>query len=177
MDPIDHFGMWMLPVLLAIALLSWVLARARRRDDARRQQAQLLLQNLQRYSDWVGAQRLAAVFQGEGRDAAAALDQACTIRLAWFPELAGDMAQLLAVHNRIVAFLSAQQALWLRDPEHWLESDHDKRFLALWKQHRFALQALLEKLEKAAAVRIHAPPSRGAASLAGHRAMRFGGNP
>ena len=46
-----------------------------------------LLQALQRYSDWVCAQRLAAVFQGEGPEAAAALDRACTMRQAWFPEL------------------------------------------------------------------------------------------
>ena len=98
-----------------------------------------------------------AVFQGEGPEAAAALDEACTIRMAWFPELAGEMAELLAVHNRMVNFLGTQQALWLRDPEHWLESEHDKRFLALWRQHRFTLQALLAKLEQATSARIQLP--------------------
>ena len=105
------------------------------------------------------AQRLAAVFSGEGREAAAALDSACTIRLAWFPELAGDMAELLGVHNRLINFLSTQQQLWLRDPEHWLESEHDKRFLALWRQHRFALQALLARLEQVARLRIAPAPT------------------
>jgi len=144
----------LLGALVPIGILSWLLASYRRRSDLRRVQAQQLLLSLQRYSDWVCAQRLAAVFQGEGADAAAALDQACTIRLAWFPELSGDMAELLAVHNRLINFLGTQQSLWLRDPEHWLESDHDKRFMALWRQHRGALQALLEKLEDVASVRI-----------------------
>lgn len=146
----------LLAALLGIALLSWILARHQRRAELRRREAQRMLEALARYSGWVCAQRLAAVFQGEGPEAAAALDEACSIRQAWFPELAGDMAEVLAVHNRIVNFLGLQQALWLRDPEHWLESDHDKRFLALWRQHRAALEALLGKLEQAASVRIRA---------------------
>lgn len=160
MEPTLYLATCLLAALGAIAVLSWLLARSQRSTDLRRQEAQKLLQALQRYSDWVCAQRLAAVFQGEGLEAAAALDQACTIRGTWFPELAGDMAQLLAVHNRLVNFLATQQALWLRDPEHWLESDHDKRFLALWRQHRFATQALLAKLEEAASLRIHSPSPR-----------------
>ena len=159
MDNTTYLASCLFAALIVIAVLSWVLARYRRRSDLRRGQAQQLLQALQRYSDWVCAQRLAAVFQGEGAEAAAALDQACTIRVAWFPELAGDMAELLAVHNRLINFLGTQQSLWLRDPEHWLESDHDKRFMALWRQHRFALQALLEKLEDVASVRIHTSPA------------------
>jgi hypothetical protein len=154
MDTTTYLAAWLVAALLAIAGLSWVLARHKRRDDLRRRQARRLLQALQRYSSWVCAQRLAAVFQGEGADAAAALDEACTVRLAWFPELAGDMAEVLAIHNRILHFLGAQQQLWLRDPERWLESDHDKRFMALWRQHRFAVEALLAKLEQAASVRI-----------------------
>lgn len=154
MDTTTYLAVWLVAALLGIAGLSWLLARHRRRLDLRSLQAQLLLQALQRYSDWVCAQRLAAVFQGEGPEAAAALDQACTIRLAWFPELTGDMAELLAVHNRLLSFLGTQQQLWLRDPEHWLESEHDKRFLALWRQHRFALEALLARLEQVTSVRI-----------------------
>lgn len=161
MDTTTYLAAWLGAALAAIALLSWLLARHRRRNDARRTQAHRLLDALQRYSDWVGAQRLAAVFQGESAEAAAALDEACTVRLACFPELAGDMAELLAVHNRLVNFLGTQQALWLRDPERWLESEHDRRFLALWKQHRFALDALLARLEQATSVRIQpAAPRR-----------------
>lgn len=154
MDTTIYLAAWLFALLVGIGLLTWLLARYKRRHDLRRVQADRLLQALQRYSAWVCAQRLAAVFQGEPPEAAEALDEACTVRLAWFPELAGDMAELLAVHNRIISFLGTQQALWLRDPEHWLESDHDKRFMALWRQHRFALQALHDKLEQATSVRI-----------------------
>ena len=162
MDSTTYLAACLLAALLAVAVLSWLLARHQRRQDLRRLQAARMVRALQRYSDWVCAQRLAAVFQGESPEAAAALDEACTIRLAWFPELAGDMAELMAVHNRILHFLGAQQALWLRDPEHWLESEHDKRFLALWRQHRFCLEALLARLGEAASVRIQpaAAPGR-----------------
>ena len=159
MDTTTYLAAWLLAALGLIALLSAALARAKRRHDLYRTQAQNLAQALQRYSEWVCAQRLAAVFQGEGPEAAAALDEACTIRMTWFPELAGDMAQLMAVHNRLVNFLATQQALWLRDPENWLESEHDKRFMALWRQHQIALQGLHGKLEQATRVRI-APAAR-----------------
>jgi len=154
MGATTYLATWIAAALLAIGVLSWVLAGHKRQQDLRQAQAERLVRALQRYSAWVCAQRLAAVFQGEGPEAAAALDEACTIRLGWFPELAGDMAELLAVHNRILHFLAMQQALWQRDPEHWLESGHDQRFLALWRQHRFALHALLAKLEQVTSVRI-----------------------
>jgi hypothetical protein len=157
MDTTTYLAACFAAALVLIGALSWLLARYKRRHDLRRMQAHHLLHALQRYSEWVCAQRLAAVFQGEGAEAAAALDQACTIRLAWFPELAGDMAELLGVHNRLINFLSTQQSLWLRDPEHWLESEHDKRFMALWRQHRFALEALQAKLEQVTSVRIQNP--------------------
>jgi hypothetical protein len=86
--------------------------------------------------------------------------------MAWFPELAGDMAELMAVHNRLVNFLHTQQALWLRDPERWLESQHDKRFLALWRQHRFALEALHRKLQQVASLRLPPLPQRGQSTYA-----------
>ena len=155
MDSTTYLAACLLAAFAAVGVLSWQLARYKRRHDLRRIQAGRMLRALQRYSDWVCAQRLAAVFQGEGPEAAAALDEACTIRRAWFPELAGDMAELMAVHNRILHFLSTQQALWLRDPEHWLESEHDKRFVALWRQHRFCLEALLARLGDLTSVRIH----------------------
>lgn len=161
MDANLYFAAWLLAALVVIALLSAVLARGRGQQDLRRIQAEHLTQALERYSAWVCAQRLAAVFHGESAEAAAALDEACTTRMAWFPELAGDMAELTAVHNRLVNFLHTQQALWLRDPERWLESDHDKRFLALWKQHRLALEVLRHKLQQVASVRfVPLPPRR-----------------
>jgi hypothetical protein len=159
MDFPIYLAAWLLLALLGVAALSWALAHYQRRNDLRHEQAQRLLGALQRYSDWVCAQRLAAVFQGEGAEAAAALDTACTIRLAWFPELAGDMAELMSVHNRMINFLSTQQQLWLRDPEHWLESEHDKRFMALWRQHRYALEALLTRLQQVTRVTISPAPA------------------
>lgn len=152
MDTTISLAIWLAAALLAAAALGWMAARLKRRHDTRRAHARELLQALQRYSEWVCAQRLAAVFQGESAEAAAALDRACTLRQACFPALAGDMAELLAVHNRLLHFLGLQHALWLRDPEHWLLSDHDARFLALWRQHRRVLQALQERLEQATRV-------------------------
>jgi hypothetical protein len=160
MDTTTYLAAWLLAALLAIGFLSAFLARFKRQHDLRRIQAERMTQALQRYSDWLCAQRLAAVFQGEGPEAAAALDEACTIRLAWFPEMTGEMAELMAVHNRLVNFLSSQQSMWLRDPERWLASDHDKRFMALWRQHQYTRQALLARLEQATSVRFTAPPAR-----------------
>ncbi|HEY8357577.1 MAG TPA: hypothetical protein VIL30_08970 [Ramlibacter sp.] len=160
MESTTYLAAWMLAALLLIGLITAVLTRYKRQYDLRGHQARRLLQALQRYSDWVSSQRLAAVFQGEGPEAEAALDDACTIRMAWFPELAGDMAELMAVHNRLIIFLSTQQALWLRDPENWLESEHDKRFMALWRQHQYALQALHARLQQVTSVRIDAVAPR-----------------
>jgi hypothetical protein len=151
-DP--YLAAWLCAALTMIAALSWVLTRAKRTSDQRREDAQRLLHALERYSTWVCAQRLNAVFRGESPEAAAALDEACAVRQAGFPALAGDMAELLAVHNRLLNFLSTQQTLWQQDPENWLESDHDTRFMALWRQHRRALQALQGKLERATSLRI-----------------------
>jgi hypothetical protein len=147
-------------VLALIAGISAAITHHKRREDERRRQAVQLAQALQRYSDWVMSQRLVALFHGQTPVAAAALREACTERLPWFPELAGDMAELVAVHDRLIAFLTAQRQLWLRDPEHWLASEHDKHFMALWREHRFTLQALRAKLQQVARVREAAHPGR-----------------
>ena len=160
MNTTTYLAAWILAALAVVGVMSLLLTRYKRQYDLRAIEARRLLQALQRYSDWVGTQRLAAVFQGEGPEAEAALDEACTIRMASFPELAGDMAELMAVHNRLIIFLSTQQALWLRDPENWLDSGHDKRFLALWRQHQYALRALHAKLQQVTSVRIDAAPRR-----------------
>ncbi len=160
MDATTYQVAWVLAALAVIGLASSLLTRYKRRHDLRRLQAERLVLALERYSHWVAAQRLAAVFQGEGPEAEAALEAACAVRTTWFPELAGDMAELMAVHNRLVLFLSTQQALWLRDPENWLESEHDKRFMALWRQHQYALHALHARLQQVSHVRIDAPPRR-----------------
>jgi len=160
MNTTTYLAAWILAALAVVGVMSLLLTRYKRHCDLRAIEARRLLQALQRYSEWVETQRLAAVFQGEGPEAEAALDDACTIRMAWFPELAGDMAELMGVHNRLIIFLSTQQALWLRDPENWLESEHDKRFMALWRQHQYALRALHAKLQQVTSVRIDPAPRR-----------------
>ena len=60
MDHTLYLSAWLLAFLLAIGALSWLLARYKRRHDLRRIQAQHLLDALERYSQWVCAQRLAA---------------------------------------------------------------------------------------------------------------------
>jgi hypothetical protein len=159
MDTTDYLAAWLVVSVLAAGALSWLLASHHMRDELRCLQAQRLLDALQRYSDWFQAQRLTTVFSGEGVQAAAALDEACTIRVRWFPELAPDLAELLAVHRQLLDFLDSQQALWLREPEHWLESEHDKRFMALWRQHRRSLKALLSRIEQVTSVQIHLAPA------------------
>lgn len=160
MNTTIYLAAWILAALAVVGVMSLLLTRYKHHCDRRAIEARRLLQALQRYSEWVETQRMAAVFQGEGPEAEAALDDACTIRMAWFPELAGDMAELMGVHNRLILFLSTQQTLWLRDPENWLESEHDKRFMALWRQHRYALRALHAKLQQVTSVRIDPAPRR-----------------
>jgi hypothetical protein len=142
-----YFTLWLLAALLAIGFLSAYIARHRRLRTLRRQQAVRMMGALRRYSEWVASQRRATGFTGESAEAAQALDEAATLRIGWFPELAGDMAEVLAEHNRLMQFLATQNALRLQDPEAWLESDHDNRFMALWRQQVYAMQAMREKLK------------------------------
>lgn len=147
-----YYSVWLVAALIAIALISATLVRALRVRELRRQKALELLDALSRYSEWVAAQRRAAFFQGEKEDAAAPLEEARRIGRAWFKELAGELVDLLIVHNRLVDFLWNQHLLRLRDPEAWLESDHDTRFLQLWRQHRHALEGVQVKLRSLAPV-------------------------
>lgn len=142
-----YFALCLLLLLAGIAVLSAALTRRHRRlGAARRAQGERLLRALARHDDWVAQQRHAAGFSGESTEAALALDEACTLRMAWFPELGAEMAELLALHNRMLHFLSAQQALRAADMEAWLESDHDGRFVALWQQQRSAVHAIGRRL-------------------------------
>lgn len=141
-----YFGLWLVAALAAVAVLSLFVVRQWRLHALRREQGRRMLEALTQYCEWVASQRHAPQFDGESREAAMALDEACAIRVAWFPDLAGDMAELLAVHNRLIQFLGSQQALRLRDTEAWLESDHDARFLALWRQQACGIRAMQDKL-------------------------------
>ena len=143
---IVYFSLWLVAALTAIALMSATIVRGLRLREVRRQKAVQMLDALARYSEWGASQRRAAVFEGEGQDATDALEEAHRIKQGWFPELAEDMVEILIVHNRLVDFLWNQQVLRFKDPERWLESDHDTRFLELWRQHRYAIEGVQIKL-------------------------------
>ena len=155
MSNLVYFSLWLVAALIAIALVSATIARSLRLREVRRLKALELLDALDRYSEWVAAQRRSTFFQGEGEEASTPLEEARHIKQGWFPELAGDMVEILIVHNRMVDFLWQQQLLRLKDPERWLESDHDSRFLELWRQHRYAIEGVQIKLRSLA----HVPES------------------
>jgi hypothetical protein len=143
---LTYFALWLAAALAAIGVLSFFVVRLWWLHTLRCEQGLRMLDALTRYCEWVAAQRHAPHFVGESAEAARALDEACAIRLACFPDLAGDMAQLLGVHNRLVDFLDRQQQLRERDAEAWLESDHEGRFVALWHQQALVIRAIQEKL-------------------------------
>jgi hypothetical protein len=147
-----YFVVWVAAGLVVVAFLSAALAKHLRMREVRRQQAVKLLDALERYGAWIAQQRYTPVFFGESSEAAEALDEACLIRLGWFPELGADMAELLGVHNRMLHFLSSQHALRQRDPEGWLETEHDGRFLALWRQQSCVVRGIHEKLSSLGSV-------------------------
>ena len=148
-----YYTAWLVALLAGIALLSAAITRHKRRADQRRQQALRMLRALNVYGDWVSAQRLVALPQGTSPIAEAALVEAGSLRSTAFPELHDEMAGLLTVHERLVAFLRAQQLLCRHDPGDWLQSDHDRQFMALWRLHRAALLALETKLQAVVTVR------------------------
>lgn len=152
MSNVVYFSLWLVAALIAVALVSATIARSLRLSEVRRIKALELLDALDRYSEWVAGQRRATFFQGEGDQAETPLEEARHIKQGWFPELAGDMVEILIVHNRLVDFLWNQQLLRLRDPERWLDSDHDSRFLELWRQHRYAMEGVQLKLRALAHV-------------------------
>lgn len=117
-----------------------------------------MLDALASYSEWVAAQRRAVAFKGEPQGPDAPLEQARALGLALFPELAAGMLELLAQHEQLVNFLWRQQLLRLQDPELWLESDHDGRFMALWREHRLAVHRLADRLRLEARPVIDAEP-------------------
>jgi len=141
-----YFGLWLLAALVALAFVSATIAKRLRLREVRREQGVLLLDALERYGEWIAAQRHAPVFDGESAEVAQALDEAGRIRTGWFPELATDMAELLGVHARLLHFLAAQHELRQRDLDAWLDTDHDGRFLGLWRQQLAVLQTLQAKL-------------------------------
>lgn len=86
---------------------------------------------------------------------------ASALGTAWFPKLAAGMLQVQAQHEQLVEFLRQRQQqvlLRLQDPELWLKSDHDRQYMALWREHRLAVHRLADRLRLVARPVIDAEP-------------------
>jgi hypothetical protein len=142
-----YYLLWLAAGLAVAAVASALIARHLRLRLMRREMAARLLDALSRYSEWVDSQRKALFFQAEVRGNDAALYELRSLREQWFAELSAEGAELANVHAALLDFLRSQQALRLRDAEAWLESDHDARFMELWRRHLAAAQAMSAKLE------------------------------
>ena len=149
MSNFAYYSVWLIAALVAIAFISAAIARHLHRREVRRERAVALLDALALYSDWVVQQRRATFFHGDSAGTGSPLEQALAIKAGWFPELAGEMIDVFVAHNRLVDFLWTQQLQQLKDPEAWLESDHDTGFMQLWRQHRHAVRALADKVKLA----------------------------
>ena len=145
-----YHASWIAVVLVLVAGASgWLSTRLRVRET-RRQHAEEALDALARYSEWLAAQRRHPQFQGTPLTGTAPLARLRGLQQACFPDLAPALVDLLEVHARLVDFLWRQHVLQLRDLEGWLESDHDRRFMALWREHRQAVHGLAECLRSRA---------------------------
>lgn len=146
MSHFTYYVLWLAAGLVVTAIISGLISRHLRWRVMRRLKAAEMLDALGRYSEWVAARRTTLLIQGDVRDDCAALREVRMIGQQWFPELAAAAAEIFSAHARLLGFLSAQQALRLRDPEAWLEADHDARFLEQWRHHLVAVHRLVENL-------------------------------
>lgn len=150
MSPLQYHALWVALALLAIAVASALITRGLRHRELRRADAEQALDALARYSEWVAAQRRGVDFQGEPPPSRSPLAQLCALQARDFPGLAPFQVALLQVHARLLDFLWRQHAVRQADTEAWLESDHDRRFLLLWTEHRAAVHALADQLRAVA---------------------------
>jgi len=157
LSTLAYHAAWLALLLAGIALASALIARHLRRREIRTLKAEEMLQALACYAEWVADQRRAPAFRGAARSEQL-LNQACGLATNWFPELSPAMAELAALHDELVDFLARQEALRLQDPELWLESDHDGRFMGLWREHRLRMHLVAERLRLAARPVIDAEP-------------------
>ncbi len=152
MSLLQYHALWIAIALSGIAVASAVITHRLRLRELRRLQAEQALEALARYCEWLAAQRRAAVFQGEPPAEQSALARLCALQQAAFPELCGATVALLLAHGRMLDFLWRQQVLRDGDTDAWLESDHDGRFLALWREHGAAVHQLADRLRERAGV-------------------------
>jgi hypothetical protein len=151
--------LWLPVGLLIVAIISGAITWQLKRRVMRRLKAEELLDALARYSEWLVAQRAMSFFAGEPHDGSP-VNEIVALRQQWFPELSAETRAFLAVHQRVLAFVSAQQRMRLQDPETWLELDHEARFMELWRAHLAAVNTLAAKLEQAAASAGETPARR-----------------
>lgn len=130
-----YYLAWLAVGLVIVAIISALISRHLKQRLMRRLKAAEMLDALGRYSEWVAAQRRTLLFHGGVQEDSAALREARAIGQQWFPDLSAAAAEVVAMHTRLVAFLAEQQALRQQDPEAWLVSDHEARFLEHWRGH------------------------------------------
>ena len=146
MSSFAYYLIWLAVGLGIVAVISALITLHLRRRVLRRLGAAEMMDALMRYSEWVASQRATLLFNGALQEDTSGLREVRALGQQWFPDLSAQAAQIYAVHARLVEFLAAQQALRLQDPEAWLESDHEARFLEQWRQHAEAVQQMLDKL-------------------------------
>lgn len=149
MSNLAYYTVWLVAGLGVIAIISALITRHLRQRVARRLMAIEAVHALDRYSEWVAAQRRSAFVQAEADEANAPLG-ALRAMGRQMPDLSPATEELFAVYGRLSTFLSSQQALRLHDPEAWLDSDHDAKFIEFWRQHLAAANGLEEKLRRIA---------------------------
>lgn len=152
MSLLQYHALWIAIALSCIAVASGVITRWLGWRELRRSQAEQALQALASYCEWLAAQRRAAAFHGEPPPERSPLARLCELQQAAFPPLCGATIALLRVHARMLDFLWRQQLLREADTDAWLESDHDARFLALWREHGAAVHQLADRLRERAGV-------------------------
>jgi len=151
----DTEGYYLLCLAIGLALsaaLSAGIAAHLRMRELRRFQAVQLREALAQYSNWIFSQRHAAFFEADIQEAGTGLvRELCLLQQHCFPELGPEAREILAVHEGLTAFMQAQDTLRRQDAEAWLESDHDARFMDLWRQHQAVTRSVAAQLDAFAA--------------------------
>lgn len=150
MSNTTYYLVWLGAGLAIISALSAVIAWHLRWRAMRRVKAAQLLEALEGYTVWIGVQRRATLFGGDATAGDSPLREARFVQREWFPELASEMVELFDAHARLIDFLRGQQLLRMKDAEAWLETDGETQFLQLWRLHRVAAEAAIDKLRQLA---------------------------
>jgi hypothetical protein len=143
-----YYLLWLAAGLVVSAALSSAVTAHLRVRELRRFQAMQMREALAQYSQWIFSQRHAALFDPQIQEAGTSfLQELCVLQQHCFPELATLAREILVVHEGLIAFMRAQDALRTQDAEAWLESDPDARFMELWQQHQLATRSVIAELD------------------------------